>query len=319
MTAVAVATTQVARARRERIRLGMHSFIATRKDIADAYRERDWETLGHASWEAYVEAEFSEDRVRLSAAERREAVAELRLAGLSQRAIGAALGVPKSTVDRDLSTAPDGAVEVTGVNGKTYASTRPTPAPGPVDAALSPSADPGANPGPVAHPSWPTESELKPWETLAPTADRVAESMEPIADDPRDRTHGAEFESYDAAAREPAQSPEPADVPSTAPAGPGSGGEVASAREGDGVAAPPPSALARTPEQVKQMAADAERARSIEHARRIADRLVREVSGFITEIEQGVAYGEPTLVTAAMVAGLREQADRLERHLKEQE
>lgn len=50
-----------------------------------------------------------------------------------------------------------------------------------------------------ADPSWPTEAELKPWESLTPEADRIAESMEPIADDPRDRTHGAEFEAYDAA------------------------------------------------------------------------------------------------------------------------
>lgn len=33
---------------------------------------------------------------------------------------------------------------------------------------------------PVVHPSWPTEAELKPWESLAPVADRAAESMEPI-------------------------------------------------------------------------------------------------------------------------------------------
>jgi hypothetical protein len=31
---------------------------------------------------------------------------------------------------------------------------------------------------PKPHPSWPTEAELKPWETLAPQADRLAESME---------------------------------------------------------------------------------------------------------------------------------------------
>ena len=32
---------------------------------------------------------------------------------------------------------------------------------------------------PVRHPSWPTEAELKPWESLAPEADRMAESLEP--------------------------------------------------------------------------------------------------------------------------------------------
>lgn len=36
------------------------------------------------------------------------------------------------------------------------------------------------------HPTWPTESELKPWESLAPTADRIAESMEPITEEQGD-------------------------------------------------------------------------------------------------------------------------------------
>jgi hypothetical protein len=36
-----------------------------------------------------------------------------------------------------------------------------------------------AEPAPEPHPSWPTEAELKPWETLAPATERVAESMEP--------------------------------------------------------------------------------------------------------------------------------------------
>jgi hypothetical protein len=42
-----------------------------------------------------------------------------------------------------------------------------------------------AEPAPVPltpHPSWPTEQELKPWESLAPTAERVAESMAPAED-----------------------------------------------------------------------------------------------------------------------------------------
>lgn len=33
--------------------------------------------------------------------------------------------------------------------------------------------------GQTPHPSWPTRAELKPWESLAPMADRIAESIEP--------------------------------------------------------------------------------------------------------------------------------------------
>lgn len=40
-----------------------------------------------------------------------------------------------------------------------------------------------AEPAPEPHPSWPTESELKPWESLAPAADRLAESVKPIDPD----------------------------------------------------------------------------------------------------------------------------------------
>lgn len=39
------------------------------------------------------------------------------------------------------------------------------------------------------HPTWPTEAELKPWETLAPPAGRLAESMEPIDPDSSMEAH----------------------------------------------------------------------------------------------------------------------------------
>ena len=53
-------------------------------------------------------------------------MAELRGAGMSTRAIGAAVGVSEGTVRNDLSTAQDYAVEtVTGINGKRYEPNRP--------------------------------------------------------------------------------------------------------------------------------------------------------------------------------------------------
>jgi hypothetical protein len=122
-----------AQRRAERIRVGMHSFIATRKEIAAAYADRDWFTLGYASFEAYVESEFSEARLRLSPDERREAVAELRRAGMSQRAIGTTLGVDAATVNRDLRTVADATVpdRITGTDGREQPASRPAPKPAP--------------------------------------------------------------------------------------------------------------------------------------------------------------------------------------------
>lgn len=71
------------------------------------------------------------------------------------------------------------------------------------------------------------------------------------------------------------------------------------------------------PEVRQQIEDDAERIRMVGNAHRKADRLIHEVSGLITEIEAGVLLGEPGLVTAEMVAELRNQADRLERYVEE--
>jgi hypothetical protein len=129
-------------------------------------------------------------RRQLDQSTRGSLVARMRIRGMSIRGIAEALGVSRGTVANDVAQlSKSGQLEqperITGADGKSRPASRPTPE--------------------APHPSWPTESELKPWESLAPTADRIAESMEPIADDPRDRTHGAEFESYDAA--EPVRTP----------------------------------------------------------------------------------------------------------------
>lgn len=113
------------RARAGRIREGMKSYIHTLGDVAAAYAERDWEALGYASWEAYVTEEFDAGRLGLPVEQRQKAVVELRLAGLSQRAIGSTLGVSVGTVNADLSgvqdRTPDAApTQVKGTDGKTY-------------------------------------------------------------------------------------------------------------------------------------------------------------------------------------------------------
>lgn len=87
---------------------------------------------------------------------------------------------------------------------------------------------------------------------------------------------------------------------------------------------PPPDEDEPTParppllslEEVRQIEAHGERLRAINHARRVAERFLTEVSGFVTDIEAGVLYGETGLFTEDMAAELRKQADRVERYLE---
>jgi hypothetical protein len=67
------------------------------------------------------------DRRHLTPEFRRDLVAELRLDGMSERKISEVTGIPKSTVHRDLESAPNGAVDITGSNDKTYSASRPMP------------------------------------------------------------------------------------------------------------------------------------------------------------------------------------------------
>lgn len=76
--------------------------------IVEAYQRRAWTALGYASWEDYCDTELRGLRLPV---ERREAVRELRSAGMSTRAIGSAVGTSEATVRRDLSTASNDAVE----------------------------------------------------------------------------------------------------------------------------------------------------------------------------------------------------------------
>lgn len=105
--------------------------------IREAFERRADVALGYASWQAYCDAELM--GLRLPVGERRTAVAELRSAGMSTRAIGAALGVSDTTVVRDLaSTASGEAVDdqpvtagpqpVTGLDGRQRPASRPEPA-----------------------------------------------------------------------------------------------------------------------------------------------------------------------------------------------
>lgn len=92
--------------------------------IAEAHSKRVWIALGHESWQAYVH-ELVGSAVRLPPVLRRRMVGQFAGAGLSSRAIAAALGVNQSTVARDLARDADASPDaphapVTGLDGKQY-------------------------------------------------------------------------------------------------------------------------------------------------------------------------------------------------------
>ena len=97
--------------------------------IVAAYLGQAWIALGYVSWDALCDIEFEGAQLRVPREDRVEQVQSLRSAGLSTRAIGAALGVGVATVHRDLATVPSGTVDapmsVRSINGKTYPATQP--------------------------------------------------------------------------------------------------------------------------------------------------------------------------------------------------
>lgn len=142
--------------------------------IRTAYRRRADLALGYGGWDEYCDAELA--GLRLALDDRLKAVAELRSDGMSQRAIGSALGISAATVNRALATVSDETVpdRVTGTDGKDRPATRPapksTPTPGSADAAVRPPVDPGATPAPACSMP-PDPQEPDPAEVLRVLAD----------------------------------------------------------------------------------------------------------------------------------------------------
>lgn len=209
--------------------------------IRTAYRRRADLALGYAGWDEYCDAELT--GLRLPLGDRAEAVTTLRGDGMSQRAIGSALGISAATVNRTLATVSSETVpeRITGTDGREQPATRPTPTtPGPSDAAVTPPVDPGATPAPAAPvPPDPQEPAQTPehYETSGWTGGDSGSGVACAC--------GVQFDGFDslkAAGEELArhiETPEPGSAPSTAPSGSGPGGEVASTREGGDAAAPP--------------------------------------------------------------------------------
>jgi hypothetical protein len=110
-----------ARARVDRITVGLDGLQDLCREVADSYTLRDWSVLGYRSWAQMCDAEFSTARIRLPDKDRARLVSALRNAGMSYRAVAAATGVSKDTVGRDLARVADETPhEVTGIDGKRY-------------------------------------------------------------------------------------------------------------------------------------------------------------------------------------------------------
>jgi hypothetical protein len=102
VTATLTATATAARRRVRQIR----DALALADDLlAQAYAARDWQALGHGSWEAYCAAELPELRhLKLRAPVRRERVARLHALGASTREVAAATGSSVGQAHNDIKT-----------------------------------------------------------------------------------------------------------------------------------------------------------------------------------------------------------------------
>ena len=101
----------------------MHTGMGVLTELyIEAYNGRIWAALGHASWDAFLAAEFGGYQLRLPSEERDETIMSLRAAGLSIRAIAATGVASKSTVERTIeaSGVVNEDTSVTGTDGKTY-------------------------------------------------------------------------------------------------------------------------------------------------------------------------------------------------------
>lgn len=110
-----------ARSRADRIKAGLSNIAPL---VREAYEKRDWQTLGYATWDSYIRSEFG-GPLRLARTERVATVEVLRSSGMSTRAIGAALGVSHTTIERGLPTGTNVPVDrVLSLDGRSRPSTQ---------------------------------------------------------------------------------------------------------------------------------------------------------------------------------------------------
>lgn len=134
MTDIALPAEEEARARADRIRSGMRVLAEWQQDVIAAYAARDWDALGYETWDAYIDGEYGEHRVRLPREQRREIVAGMSAAGMSSRAIGSAVGSSHVTVQNDLQATGknfpvEGERTVLSLDGRERPAARPAPEP----------------------------------------------------------------------------------------------------------------------------------------------------------------------------------------------
>jgi hypothetical protein len=101
-------TRDEAESRAKRIRSIVHE---AREDVLTlievAYQRRDWLALGYEDWNSYIKKEFVQLPAYRGAVERKQIVAQLDEAGLTQRAIAAVAGTSQSVISTDLSPPTD--------------------------------------------------------------------------------------------------------------------------------------------------------------------------------------------------------------------
>ena len=103
-------TIQVPKLSRVEARSAIDQIIETRLLLKDlilyAWLGEAWDALGYDSWDDLCAQELHTLELELSRDDRRELVMSLRREKMSLRAIAAATGVGKSTIERDLAGVP---------------------------------------------------------------------------------------------------------------------------------------------------------------------------------------------------------------------
>lgn len=175
----------------DRIKSGLVDLLPL---IREAFERRADVALGYVSWSEYCDTELR--GLRIPVQDRAGAVAQLRGAGMSTRAIGSALGISRETARRESGDTNVSPGAVVGLDGKSYPDTRPVPLE--VSAAMRDA---------LAE----AEREKADREALRALADELGLEHDPDADARRDAATAVLYPLFDAI-RVIAAAPTPGDV-----------------------------------------------------------------------------------------------------------